>query len=92
MRVLLAALLIVILSATASLAKGPDQTKPDQTVPDQAKPDQTKPDQAKPDQTKPDQTKPDQTKADEEKSASAARRDSSRTPIRTAARRVRRSR
>tara|TARA_B100001123_G_C14835727_1_gene838030 strand:- start:184 stop:447 length:264 start_codon:yes stop_codon:yes gene_type:complete len=87
MRVLLAALLIVILSATASLAKGPDQTKPDQTVPDQAKPDQTKPDQAKPDQTKPDQTK-----ADEEKSASAARRDSSRTPIRTAARRVRRSR
>ena len=87
MRVLLAALLIVILSATASLAKGPDQTKPDQTVPDQAKPDQTKPDQAKPDQTKPDQTQ-----ADEEKSASAARRDSSRTPIRTAARRVRRSR
>lgn len=87
MRVLLAALLIVILSATASLAKGPDQTKPDQTVPDQAKPDQTKPDQAKPDQTKPDQTK-----ADEEKSASAARRDSSRTPVRTAARRVRRSR
>ena len=87
MRVLLAALLIVILSTTASLAKGPDQTKPDQTVPDQAKPDQTKPDQAKPDQTKPDQTK-----ADEEKSASAARRDSSRTPIRTAARRVRRLR
>ena len=87
MRVLLAALLIVILSATASLAKGPDQTKPDHTVPDQAKPDQTTPDQAKPDQTKPDQTK-----ADEEKSASAERRDSSRTPIRTAARRVRRSR
>ena len=82
MRVLLAALLIVILSTTASLAKGPDQTKPDQTVPDQAKPDQTKPDQAKPDQTK----------TDEEKSASAARRDSSRTPIRTAARRVRRLR
>ncbi len=82
MRVLLAAVMIVVLSTTASLARGPDQTKPDQTVPDQAKPDQTKPDQAKPDQTKPD----------EEKSASAARRDSSRTPIRTAARRVRRLR